>query len=63
VDSVVAAKAGVMIEAMMLRSMLQPMARAAGFLGESGIDELAREIASRDARAFRILLDGAGNRD
>jgi hypothetical protein len=56
VDNVTAARAGEMIEAMLLAPILRPMIAGAGMLGDYELDLLANDVARNDDRGFATLL-------
>lgn len=55
-DSVIAQRAGQMIEAMLLAPMLRPIIAGMSVLGDYELDLLAGEIARRDGRGFAQLI-------
>jgi hypothetical protein len=55
-DSVVAERAGQMIEAMLLAPMLRPMVAGMSVLGDYELDLLANEMARHDRTGFAHLI-------
>ena len=55
-DTIVAQRAGQMIEAMLLAPILRPMIAGTSVLGDYELDLLAGEIARRDGRGFAQLI-------
>lgn len=55
-DSVVAQRVGMTLEALFLETALRPLAAAFGALGDYGVGALAQSIAQRDARGFAALI-------
>jgi hypothetical protein len=56
VDKLTAARAGEMIEAMLLAPILRPMIASAGMLGDYELDLLANDVARHDGRGFAGLI-------
>lgn len=55
-DTVVAQRAGQMIEAMLLAPILRPIIAGMSVLGDYELDLLAGEIARHDGRGFAQLI-------
>lgn len=56
VDSVTAARAAQMIEALLLAPILRPMIAGAGMLGDYELDLLANDVARHGDREFATLI-------
>jgi hypothetical protein len=56
VDSAIAARAGAILESMLLEPVLRPLLSRDEAFGEYGAGLLARSIAERDSHGFAALL-------